>query len=190
MAGDFNIRDSRWDPSFLYHSIHCNLLNNIADSMGLYVSKSTNYVSTRYSDNQNNSNLIIDLMFFRSNLSELDNHTIYPKWRLSSDHVLLTVNIVIIEEHIQTKKCAIVKNSEEEMNFIIELIEIIKGLNTEQILSKEILKQKFQQFADDTKRTWFKYSRNINITKHSKLWWNKECQKELEDYRGSRYIEN
>ena len=39
-------------------------------------------------------------------------------------------------------------------------------------------------------RIWFKHSRNVNITKHSKLWWNEECQKELEDYRGSRNVEN
>jgi len=68
-------------------------------------------------------------MFLQPNSSELDNHMIHLEWRLLSDHVLLTVNIVIIEEHIQTKKHTIVKNSKEEMNFITELIEIIKGLN-------------------------------------------------------------
>ena len=42
----------------------------------------------------------------------------------------LTVDIVFIEEHIQTKKCTIIKNSEQERNIITELIEIIKHLNT------------------------------------------------------------
>ena len=50
-----------------------------------------------------------------------------------------------------------------------------------QISSKEILEQTVQQFTNDTERTWFKHSRNINITKHSKSWWNKKCQKELEN---------
>jgi len=62
MARNFNIRDSSWDPSFLYYSIHCDLLNDIADSIDLYMSKSTNCVPTRYSDNQNNLNLVIDLI--------------------------------------------------------------------------------------------------------------------------------
>jgi len=51
----------------------------------------------------------------------------------------LTVDITITEEYIQTKKCIIVKNSKEEYNFLTELIETIKGLNTGHILSKEIL---------------------------------------------------
>jgi len=42
MTGDFNIRNSSWDSSFPHHSIHSNLLINIADSMNLYISKSTN----------------------------------------------------------------------------------------------------------------------------------------------------
>jgi len=48
IAGDFNIRDSSWDPSFPHHSIYCDLLNDIADSMDLFMSKATNCVPTRY----------------------------------------------------------------------------------------------------------------------------------------------
>ena len=128
MAGDFNIRDSSWDSSFLHHSIHCNLLNDIVDSMDLCMSKATNCVPTRYLDNQNNLNSVMDLIFLCLNLLELNNHTIYPEWRLLSDHMPLTVNIAIIEEHLQTKKYTIIKNSKEERNFIIKLIEIIKPL--------------------------------------------------------------
>ena len=51
MTGDFNIRDSIWDPNFLYHSIHSNLLTDIANSMNLCMLKPTNKVSTRYLDN-------------------------------------------------------------------------------------------------------------------------------------------
>ena len=51
MARNFNIKDSSWDLSFLYHSIPCDLYNNIADYMDLCMSKATNYVPTRYSDN-------------------------------------------------------------------------------------------------------------------------------------------
>ena len=140
MVGDFKIRDSNWNPFFPHHSIHCDLFNNIVDSMDLCLSKSTSQILTRYSDNQNDSNLVIDLMFFQPSSSELNNHMIHPKWRLSSDHVPLTVEIVIIEEHVQTKKHTIVKNSKEEKKFLAKLIETIRELNTENILNKEILK--------------------------------------------------
>jgi len=162
---DFNIKDNIWDPNFLYHFIHSDLLTNIADSMNLCMSKSTNQVLTRYSDNQSDSK---DLMFLRLDLLEFNNHTIYPDWRLSSDHVPLTVDIVIIKEHIQIRKCTITKNSEEEENFIAELIGAIKELSTENIPSKETLEQIVQTLANDTDGIWFKHSKVINITKHSK----------------------
>jgi len=63
MTGDFNIRDSSWDPLFLHHSSHSNILTDITDSFNLCISKPTNQISTRYSDNLNNLNLVIDLTF-------------------------------------------------------------------------------------------------------------------------------
>jgi len=80
-------------------------------------------------------------MFLRTELLEYDNHTIYPDLRLISDHVPLTVDILIFEEHIQTRRCTLVKNSEEENKFVNKLIEIIKEMNTENICNKNILDQ-------------------------------------------------
>jgi len=89
---------------------------------------------------------------------------------LLSDYAPLTVDIMIIDEHIQTKKCTIIKNSEEEKNFLAELIETIKGLNTELISSKEILEQIVKQLTNNMEKIWFKHSKIVDITKHSKLW--------------------
>ena len=61
--------------------------------------------------------------------------------KLLSDHTPLTIDIMIIEEYIQTKKHTIIKNSEEEKNFLAELIESVKGLNTKYISSKENLER-------------------------------------------------
>jgi len=63
LTGDFNIRDNIWDPLFPHHSSHCDILTDIADSLNLYMSKSTNQVPTRYADNQNDLNLVTNLMF-------------------------------------------------------------------------------------------------------------------------------
>ena len=134
------------------------------------MSRSTNQVFTKYSDNQNNLNLVINLMFLRLDLSEFDNHTIYLEWRLLSDYALLTINIEIIKEHIQTRKHTLVKKSKEEVNFITKLIRVITRLNMENIPSKEILEQIIQIFTNNMNRIWFKHSKVVNITKHSKIW--------------------
>ena len=57
------------------------------------------------------------------------------------NHALLIVNIMIFEEYIQTKKQTIIKNSEEERNFIAELTEFVKRLNIKHITSKKNLEQ-------------------------------------------------
>ena len=89
IASDFNIRDSFWNPLFPYHSLHSNLLIGITDSLSLGLLYPTNAVPTRYSDNDQSLNLVIDLMFLRYSLVELDNYIIYPEWRLSLDHTPL-----------------------------------------------------------------------------------------------------
>ena len=61
----------------------------------------------------------------------------------------------------------IVKNSEEE-NFVDKLIGTIKGLNTKNIQSQKVLEHIVQPFANDIKRIWYKHSKFVNITKHSK----------------------
>jgi len=109
-------------------------------------------------------------MFLWPTSSEFDNHTIQPKWKLISDHALLMVNIAIFKEHIQTKTHTIIKNSKEEKNFLTELINSIKSLNTDHISSKESLEQVVQGFTYNIEKIWFKHSKVINITKYSKLW--------------------
>ena len=78
MTGDFNSRDCSWDPNFHFHSIHKDTLLNIADSFHLEMSEPTHYIPTRYSDNQQESDLVIDLMFPRPTSSEHDNYLIHP----------------------------------------------------------------------------------------------------------------
>ena len=91
-------------------------------------------------------------MFLRPELLEHDNYSIHLDWRLTSDHTLLTINIAIFKEHVQTRKYIIVKNSKEEENFVDELIRAIKGLSTENIQSKKVLEHIIQSFINNTKR--------------------------------------
>ena len=51
MIGGFNIRDSFWNPSYLYHSSHKDTLFKIADFFHIELSKPTKFFPTRYSNN-------------------------------------------------------------------------------------------------------------------------------------------
>ena len=63
IAGDFNIRDHFWDPSYLFHSSHKDTLFEIANSFHVELSKPTEYFPTRYSDNIQDLNLVLDFVF-------------------------------------------------------------------------------------------------------------------------------
>ena len=130
MTGDFNIRDSLWDPSFPFHSSISNNLIMIADSFNLVLSSPTNPCPTRYSNTAGESNSVIDLMFLWYRSSELDRHSILPNSHLSSDHTPLSIDIPIFEEITQTSKLTLVPKSEQETVFINDIISNFKTLDT------------------------------------------------------------
>ena len=154
--------------NFPHYSSHRDILFEVADSFQLNLSKPTELFLTRYSDNQWDSNLIINLIFLRPESTEHDNYSIYLDWRLASNHVPLTVNIYIFEKHVQTRKQKLVKNNKEEDHFLEDLIEVIKEINLANLWSIEALKSTIQLFAYHMDRIWYKYLKITNITKYSK----------------------
>jgi len=77
MIGNFNIRDCNWDPNYSFHSFYKDTLFDIANTFYLELSILTNCVPTRYSDNQWDLDLVIDLMFLRPYSLEHNNHSIH-----------------------------------------------------------------------------------------------------------------
>jgi len=190
MTGDFNICDSIWDSSFPHHSSINDNLIIIADSFNLDLSIPTDQVPTRYSDTVGESNLVINLMFLQSGSTELNNHSIYSDWQLTSDHAPLTVSIPIAEANINSSKLSITKNSKEEASFIKDISSIIKNLNISNMPDINKLENIVNTLALNTEHVWRKNSKLVNITRHSKSWWNKDCNQSLRNYRISRTLED
>ena len=130
MTGDFNIRDSLWDPTFPHHSTISDDLFIIANSFNLTLSTATSPCPTRYSDVSGEANSVLNLMFLQNGSPELDSHHISPENWLSSDHALLSVEIPIIEEIFPLSKLMIPPKSNYEKAFIDKVISNFKSLNT------------------------------------------------------------
>ena len=152
MTGDFNIRNCLWNPSYPFYSSYKDILFKIADFFHVALSKPTEILPTRYSDNTQNSNLVLDLVFLHPNSTEYNNYHIYLEWRLISNHTPITIDIHIHKEQVQTRKQSLPKNSEEEAYFVKELIYSIKRLSTDPIPSIDALETIVQTFANNINR--------------------------------------
>ena len=190
MTGDFNIRDSLWDPSFSFHSLISNDLIMIADSFDLALSSPTNSGPTRFSDTVGESNSVIDLMFLRYRSVELDNHSILPDSRLSSDHAPLLIDIPIFNEIIHTSKLTINPKSEQETEFIKDIILNFKMIDTSNIEDIEKLEQVVNLLRSIVDQAWSKNAKKLKVSKHSKQWWSESCSQALNTYRTARSLKN
>ena len=170
MTGDFNICDSLWDPSYNFHSSISDDLFVIADSFNLFLSFPIDQVPTRYADNANDLNSVLDLMYLRCNSEEINSHIIHPDWQLTSNHMPLTISIPIVKKHITTRKRTLIKNSVEEVKFINEVIASFSKVDTSSISNISDLDEIILNWADIVDHSWSKYSKLINITKCSKSW--------------------
>ena len=150
----------------------------------------TNPGPTRFSDTAGESNSIIDLMFLWHGSEKLDNHSILPEWRLSSDHAPLIIDIPILEETIQTSKLAIPPNSEQDTEFIKDLISNFSKLDTSNIEDIDELDQIVNQLSVIIEQMWFKNAKKSRSSKHSKQWWSELCRNALSTYRSERSREN
>ena len=164
----------QWDPSFPHHSSISDDLFILADSFNLDLLLSTNPVPTRCSDTMGKLDSVIDLMFLHSGLSKLNNHVIHLDWQLTSDHASLTVSISIEEEFVQTAKLSSPNKSDKKEAFIKEVSSIIKSLDISNLSNQESLEQVINLLVARIEQAWNTNARKVNITKHSKKWWNED----------------
>jgi len=118
MTGNFNIRNSNWNPNFHHHSIYADDLITIADSLDLELSLPLNLGSTRFASNPQDSNSVIDLIFLLPNNRRFGQHTLHSNIYKPSDHILFIIETNIIKTNIDISTRSISKDSEAEKDFI------------------------------------------------------------------------
>ena len=173
-----------------HHSAHSDILFDITDSLLLGLSYPTNPVSTRVSDNDQNLHSVINLMFFRYRLVDLDNYTIHLEQRLLLDHAFLIVTNLIEEQHANNCKHSIGKGSKKEKSFIKDLIKYISSIDIFNLSDTKSLENIIDLLTCIAERAWDKNSKIINISKHSKSQQDTSCSKDLEKYRLTRNMTN
>ena len=72
----------------------------------------------------------------------------------------------------------------------MKLMIALGNINTTDISSKESLESIVQEYTRLLNHTWYKFSKNVNITRLLKIWWNKECSIKLNTYCSSKSLDN
>ena len=175
MTGDFNIRNSDWDPNIQYHSIHTEDLMFIADSLDLELATPINPGPTRFADNQHDTNSVLDLVFMNPNNPGFNKHILNPDIRLPSDHVPLIIEVGIKEENVNITFKAIKKDSKEEEAFIRDLVKGVRNIDTSKLKNQLDIQRYAVNLEKIFKDAWSIHSTTKRITKHSKEWWNEQC---------------
>ena len=67
------------------------------------------------------------------------------------------------------------KNSKKEASFIKDVSSIIKNLDVSDMSDINKLENIVNIFASNTEHAWRKNSKLVNVTRHSKSWWNEDC---------------
>ena len=98
--------------------------------------------------------------------------------------------ITIEEEYIDLFKISIAKNSKEEKKFIKDVLLAIKSINILDLSDISKIKDVTNSFASKVKLAWKLNAKRVQMTKHSKSWWNENCNHTLTNYRSSRSLEN
>ena len=85
---------------------------------------------------------------------EINNRSIHPNLRLSSDHIPLSVTITIEEENIDMFKLSIAKNSKEEKKFINDILLAIKNIDISDLSDISKIEDVTNFFTSKVKLAW------------------------------------
>ena len=156
---------------------------SIADSLDLELA-----TPTRFTDNQRDSNSVLDLVFMNPNNMGFNKHILNPDIYLPSDHVPLIIDVGIKEENIDFTFQAIKKDSEEEEAFIKDIIKGVRSINTLDLKNQENIQRCVTTISTTFKAAWSTHSMTKRITKHSKEWWNEQCTECINKYHETSNI--
>jgi len=167
MGGDFNIRDTEWDPSVSSHPVAGQTLMDLADSLGLVRSLPELPVPTHYSDTDGHANSVIDLIFLGMSCAQVL-HRIEPDLRQPSDHAPLLVDLPISPENICFSRKVLKRDSDEENNFLSSVTIGLRALNFSRLDSVDDLDLLSTAVSRVISNAWNANARNITVTTRSK----------------------
>jgi len=114
-------------------------LLKIANSLGFDLSTPINSSSTWFLNNSQNLNSVLNLIFLRTESEKFNNHLISLDSWSPLDYVSLLMSIIMEKEFIQEKKWFIIRNSNQEKEFVNKLRYRIGLIETTNITNCEKL---------------------------------------------------
>jgi len=120
---------------------------------------------TRFANNPQDSNSVLDFVFLSSSNNRFGQYSLYPELQKPSDHVLLIIEVDIKEVNVNIAIQSIKNDSDKEKEFTKVLINSIECIDISAITSRETLQSTVLQVATIFENAWDQYSKLKYITK-------------------------
>jgi hypothetical protein len=186
MGGDFNCHSEVWDSNVSHHQWAAQHLLSVANDLGLDWVHPSNHDLIHIPHNSELNGSVINLVF---TVPDPDGHflpTIVHDLRGPSDHVLIASIVPIVDTDIHIKCTMLLKNSEEEKEFLGTAALSIQLLDTEGLDLVARIKEVSQGVSDTFFLAWRKCAKEVTIMSCSKPWWNQQCTDTICHYREDR----
>jgi hypothetical protein len=118
---------------------------------------------------------VIDLVFTIPDPDERFLPKIVHDLRGPLDHSPITLIVPIADTDTHIKHTVLLKNSEEEKEFLGTAALSIQLLHMKGLDSVARIEEVSQGISDAFSLAWQKCTKEVTITSHSKPWWNQEC---------------
>ncbi|PPQ88815.1 hypothetical protein CVT25_008488 [Psilocybe cyanescens] len=192
IGGDFNIHTQEWDGGHRGHPGVATQLLNMAAELGLQRAPFVNPGPTFYPRIQGFHSTVIDLVFVQPDQTLMAQVTQVHNTMGESDHIPLTTTLSISADSGATP-CRALKADREEQICFVRVIEGEFAMKVDEhtpLNTPNQIDAVAQAIADPFSAAWEICSREVIITRHSKLWWTDECSITLQAYREHGLPEN
>ncbi|PPQ93648.1 hypothetical protein CVT25_012611, partial [Psilocybe cyanescens] len=177
MGGDFNIHSQEWDGGHRGHPGVATQLLNTAAELGLQRAPFVNPGPTFYPCIQGFHSTVIDLVFVQPDQTLTAQVTWVHNAMGESDHIPLATTLSISADSGAMPRRALKADKEEQIQFV-RVIEGEFAMKVDEhapLNTPDQIDMVAQAITDSFSAAWETCSREVTITRRSKLWWTDEC---------------
>ncbi|KAJ3553844.1 hypothetical protein NP233_g12555 [Leucocoprinus birnbaumii] len=183
VGSDFNCHSSVWDTSVAHHQQLAQCLVDMCLDLGVSWSRLVNHRNTLIPHNPELNGSVIDLVWTQPQPDAVNLPRLEHDHRGTSDDVLISVLLPIVEADICIIRTVVPKGSDEEKAFLGDISLGLGLVDMTGLDSNDKIEVAASAVTEVFSGAWQRHAKEVVITNRSKSWWNDECNAAIRCYR-------